>query len=148
MLIAFETENSKTLSKYLSNFLAPDSTFIEVMHNFTFTNKKITRIENIVIINTQSIFHVFAKFAALPSVTLILLGLYFSSTFMIATGSILLLLSLLMLSRSMLLSLIIIKLKFSGHKQKIKYVSDSYLIEKLLYVMNNGTTGSIRTFEE
>lgn len=132
MIIAFETEKSDVLERFLKNFEHPSNMFIEMIHNVTFTEKKVTRIDNIIVIEEQSILNMFGKYAMLPSVTLFILGMIFQYYWMMSTGAILLILSMIVLSKHFLLLTIIIKLKISGHKPKIDMVSDGFIISKLL----------------
>ena len=143
MLIAFETKTTPTLEKFLKDFEEPNNPFMQVIHSVMFTSKKVTRIEDITIIEQQSLFGLIGKYAMLPSAVLFFLGYVTGYNWMLGTGAVLLILSIIMLSRYFLLLNIFIKLKISGHKEKIDMVSDGYLISKLLLERQNGTTRSV-----
>lgn len=139
MIVSFKTKNSTVLEKFLKNFQHPTNIFMEMVHNVTFTEKKITRIDDIIVIEEESLLNTFGKYAMLPSVTMIILGMIFSYYWILSTGAILLMLSIIVLSRHFLLLTIMIKLKVSGHKEEIEMISDGFLISKLLMEYNNGT---------
>jgi hypothetical protein len=143
MLLAFQTKTSEVLEKFLKDFEEPSNPFMQVIHSVMFTNKKITRIDDIVIIEQQSLFGLIGKYAMLPSAVLFFLGYVTGYNWMLGTGAVLLLLSIMMLSRYYLLLNIFIKLKISGHKNSIEYVGDGFLLNKLLLERQDGTTRSV-----
>jgi hypothetical protein len=148
MILSFQTKSTPVLEKFLKSFENPTNIFIELIHNITFMEKKVTRIDNIVIIEQESFIRLFAKYAMLPSVGLIIIGMLISQFWMMNMGAVLLLLSIILLSKHFLLLTMIIKLKFSGHKEKIEMISDGFLISKLLMERRNGSTRSVRTIKE
>ena len=139
MIVSFESKTSDVLERYLKEFEHPKNMFMEMIHNITFTEKTITRIDDIVIIEQESILSLFGKYAALPAVTLILLGMIMNYYWMMSIGGVTLILALTLLSKHFLLLMIMIKLKISGHKEKIDMVSDGFLLSKLLMEHRNGT---------
>lgn len=137
MIVSFRSKSSETLERFLKNYLNPDGIFMQFLHNVMFTEKKLTRINDIVVIEQESLFNVFAKYAMLPSVTLFILGLIFNYYWMLNIGAITLMLSIIMLSKHFFLLTIFIKLKISGHKEKIEYVSDTFMLSLFLMEYNN-----------
>lgn len=148
MIISLETKSSDKLENYLSNYLNPKNVFIQMIHNISFTSKSITRINDIIVIEQESFMSVFAKYAMLPSVTMIILGMLFSYYFLLSVGSLGLILSMTLLSKYFLALMIILKLKLSGHKESVKYVTDGFLLNKLLFEYKNGTTRSLRIIKK
>lgn len=148
MILSFKTESTEVLERFLKNFLSPDNIFMQLIHNVMFTEKKLTRMDDVFIIQQESLFGVFGKFSMLPSVTLILVGLMFNYFWMLNIGAILLIMSIILLSKHFLLLTIIIKLKMSGHKPKIEMVSDGFLLSKLLMEYENGTFRSQRILKK
>lgn len=148
MIVAFRTNDSQVLERYTENFINPKSIVMNLLHSITFTEKKITKIEDITIIESESYVRLSAKYSMLPSAVLIILGMFFKNFFMINAGSVLFIMSMILLSRHFLLLSIIIKLKLSGHKGKIEMVDDGFLISKLLMERQYGSTRSIRNVKK
>jgi hypothetical protein len=148
MILSFKTKSSDVLEKFLQSFEHPSNIFIELIHNITFMEKKVTRIDDIVIIEQESFIRLFAKYAMIPSVSLILIGMITQFFWMMNVGAVTLMLSIILLSKHFLLLTMIIKLKFSGHKPPIDMISDGFLLSKLLLERQNGTTRSIRTIKK
>lgn len=150
MIIAFKTKDSEALKNFLNAFENPKSVFMELIHNITFSEKKITKIDDITIIEQESFVRLFAKYAMLPAVAMIIIGLFFKYYWLLNFGSILLIFDIILLSRHFFLLTIMIKLKFMGHKEKIEMISDGFLLSKLLqdYRSKNGTTRSVRIIKK
>jgi len=148
MILTFQTKSSPILEKFLQSFEHPSNVFIELIHNVTFIEKKITRIEDIIIIEQESFIRLFAKYAMIPSIGLILTGMLLTYFWMMNLGAVMLMLSIILLSKHFLLLTMIIKLKFSGHKPPIEMVSEGFLISKLLLERTNGTHRNKRILKE
>ena len=143
MIIAFETKSTPILEGYLKNFSEPSNPFMMLIHNLAFTEKKITRIEDIVVIEQQSFIHIIAKYAMLTSASMFIIGMILGQQILMSVGALIIVLSMFLVSRVALKLLIISKIKLLGHKEPIKSVEDGLLISKLLYERENGTARSL-----
>ena len=148
MIVSFETKSSPTLERFLEDFKSPKSFFIELLHNLVFTEKKITRIRDIVVIEQESLLNVFGRYSMVPSAGLIILGLILQANWMLMMGSVFFVMAMILLSKHFLLLTMMIKLKIAGHKSKIDYVSDGFLLSLLLMEYKNGTTRSVRNIKK
>lgn len=154
MIISLQTKSTEKLENYLKNYQNPKNIFIQMIHNISFTNKSITRIDDIIVIEQESFMSMFARYAMLPSVTMIILGMIFNYYWLLNIGSLGLILSMTLLSKYVLAIMIMIKLRLIGHKENVKYITDGFLLNRLLleyrvheimsYGVKDGSTRNLR----
>lgn len=138
MIIAFETDDSKTLSNFLHIFEHPEDSGTEIKslwNSFilSYFNRKVYRIDKVVIIEMEGIFEMASRLAVLLTSMGLLCSLIFRWNILMGIMIPLIILFVCLLSPDVRTLLYIFRIKVLGHKPKIKFISNKYIIEKLLF---------------
>jgi hypothetical protein len=140
MIIAFETEPSKELNEYLDETENPKRMVNSIIKNMAFIEFKILRFDNLIIILRKSYADVFAQFGTLLAIGGLLTGVLMKSNIIMLYSFILIMVGLMILSPYVAFySQYWIKLKLIKHKPKIEWKSKTYVINKLINEIENGT---------
>lgn len=145
MIIAFETEKSERLDKYLKELEAPKDLINQVIHSSTFAEMKVKKIDNLIIISQKTFYDIFAKYGFLTAVGGLIVATLIHSEVALKVFFIFCLINIMLLSKGFRFLAIWLKLKIIGHKPKIKEVSNQLVIYKLIYELENGANRNIRT---
>lgn len=144
MIIAFETEPSKELNEYLDELDNPKKMITNILKNSAFIEFKILRFNNLTIILRKAYADIFAQYGSIFAVGGLLTGVILKSNLILLYSFILLLIGLMILSPYVAFySQYWIKFKLIGHKNKIEWKSKTYIINKLLNEIENGTSRNI-----
>jgi hypothetical protein len=154
MIVAFESEDSKHLSDYLKHFEFPEtmpSTFKNVLTMLSlnlYFERKIYRKDNLVVMRIRGFVEEMAKYAIYFFFAGILFGYMLNINFISMISLYLILPCMMLISADFRTWMITLKLKWSGHKPKIKSVSKDYVIQKLLYEVTDGARRDIPIIKE
>ena len=132
MIIAFETKSSEILDKFLDRYENPESLSAKLSKN-SFIEFKITRIKDLVIISQVHLFDEVAKWLIMASVIDLLFSYWLGFKVLFFLGFIFAFIGVLWLSKYFRFFALKINLIKKGHRDKIVFVEDSGVIQKLLY---------------
>ena len=137
MIVSFSTKSSPTLERFLENFIEPKTFWKQLVHNFAYTTKEVTRVGDLVIMEMESLIDIIAQRAMILSVCAIFIGYILVLPWIVAISGITLMMSMFITSKVIRGILIKLDLKWHGHKEKIEFKSYTETILKLLHERRN-----------
>ena len=140
MIIAFETEHTFALKNFIDSYIEPESMFAKLRHVYEYTHKSFKKIGNVYVFEFDSILNIIAKRSLIVSTSLFLMSYFLHWRAFSIIFVVIMLMSMFILSKSVKQLIFLIKIKRSGHKPKINFVSNDFLLNKFLSEVNNGTT--------
>lgn len=132
MIIAFRSESSLVLERFLKHFIEPESVFTQIVHSIAYTSKDVRRVGDVVIIRTISIVDITAKYLMITMALLFLVGYIFNFHFLLMFGAIFMVTCMFIVSRSVRSILFLWELRRGGHKFKVQFLSLSDVVDVLL----------------
>lgn len=149
MLIAFETDSSKALEDYLEEYQHPENmlpSFKNILKLYLYSlyfERKVYRVDRIVIFSQKGYIEEISKYVLYFLVTGCFIAIFFNLYWLLIVDIILTIPMLCFNFSKYHLLAKIRKLRSRGHTAKIGFVSSSYIINKLLFKVENGTTRSV-----
>lgn len=132
MIIAIETKRSDVLDRFATNFLEPKTPFKQLTHAYAYTTKSVTKIDDLVIFEFESIIDVISRKCIILGACSLFVGYMFQYSIVAGLGLFFTLLPALILSRSVRQLMFLAELKRGGHKDKIKFLSSGELTKVIL----------------
>lgn len=135
MIIAFETPKSKILDDFLDRYENPESVTAQLSKN-SFIEFKIHRFGNLVILSQKHLFDVVAVWLLMCAVVNMIFAYVYGHELLFFIGGVFTLVGILWLSKYMRFYALKLKMWRLGHKDKVSYVENPLVIEKLLMVID------------
>lgn len=132
MLIAYRTQSSETLNRFLADFKDPSSVWTQFYHSYAYTTKEITRVDDIVIMQMESLIDIIARNTLIISVCGVFLTYILGYMIWLSIMATTMMTAIFIVSKTVRQLLITIKLKIHGHKEKIDFISYTEVILILL----------------
>lgn len=133
MIFGIKTERSVVVDDFVEKFRNPPSISMKLLHNSIYVENRVDWIDEILVFRQKSIGDGFAKIGILSSLAMILLSLFLQSSILMNVGLVLCILCMASISPLVRFFAIALKLVIMGHRKKIILVSNSFLLEKLLF---------------
>lgn len=138
MIIAFETDDSPVLSRFLHVFEHPEDSGTELKslwNSFilSYFSRKVWRIDDLVIIEMEGFFETGAKICMYLTMISMFVSIIFKWNALFNISFFCIILFLALLSPNVRTWLYVIRIKLYGHKGKVSLPSNSYVIQKLLF---------------
>jgi len=131
MIIGFETKPSKILDEFLDSYENPESLTAQLSKN-SFVEFSITRKDDLVIISQKHLYDVIAKWLLLLAITDLVIAYSYNNTWPFIIGFVFTFFGVLWLSPHFRYYALKINLIKKGHKDKISFVSNGEIVERLL----------------
>jgi hypothetical protein len=131
MIVAFETKGSEVLNSFLDRYENPSSLTAQLSKN-SFVEFSITRLNDLVIISQKHLYDVMAKWLLLLAITDLVVAYTYGNMLPFIIGGIFTFIGVLWLSPYFRYYALKLKISSKGHKNKILYVNNTEVIERLL----------------
>jgi len=136
MILAFETERTEVLEKFLDNWQNPKS-FMTIIANINYVEFTIKKYDDLTIMIQRHILDVWAKYYLFGSIFLTMLSFLMKWNFSIYLGIIIFFGSVMWLSPYARFYAMVLRLKMLKHKPKINMCNAEYITNKLIYKLEN-----------
>ena len=149
MIIAFETDSSEVLENYLKEFVRPELMTPSLVNIITmwvysfYFERKVFRVGRIVVFSQKGYIEQLAGYLLIFLTAGAFSAVFLHLSWLLYIDLFLMLPCMFFLSPKYHLFSKIRKLRWRGHKCKIGFVSNRYLINKLLFEVEHGSTGSL-----
>jgi hypothetical protein len=137
MIIALESKDSEKLSKFLHMWECPEDMPFSLKNIFTmmalntYFYRRVYRVDDLILMDMKGFFEEVTKYAIYFTIAAMLISIFLGYTLLLSIGFYLTILFLALISPNFRAWTIVLKLKLSGHKEKITLPSKDYVINKL-----------------
>lgn len=142
MIVVFESKRSVVLDSFLDKWEFPEKLPFSLKNIFTlmalntYFYRKVFRFGDLVVMDMEGFFEQAAKYALFFTVAGMFVAVYFDWFFLLSTSFFLVILFMALVSPNFRSWMVWLKLKLSGHKERIVLVSRDYAISKIVRVVN------------
>jgi len=139
MIVVFETKDSEKLSKFLQLWEFPEKIpfslrgLLTMFALNTYFYRRVYRLDDLVIMSMKGFFEEASKWMLYMSIMLMFLSAWFGWTSLFNITFFTVILFMALISPNFRAWIIVIKMKLSGHKEKVSFPNNDFVITKLLF---------------
>ena len=149
MIFGLKLDRNIVSEDFVKRFLNPSNPLALMSQNSFFLEKKVEWVDGVLVFRLKSFFDSINKFGIITCTGLALVGIIFSWGWLVKFSLLFLVLLAGLISPLMYFFVIRLKLWFMGYRKPVKWVTNQYLLELLLFERDVYVTdGSLRSLKE